>query len=92
MDTGDCAGGIGGTMTIYAKPYRRATGISHVIGGGCPNNLRLDATSTILFVTDAFEGGNAFVGQRTYPDGKNLGSYNGGAPGGVTTIPNTLPN
>jgi hypothetical protein len=91
-DTGDCAGGNGGTMTIYPKPYRRETGTSHVIGGGCPANLRLDATSTIAFFSDAFEGSASYVAQRTYPGGTTLGSYNGGNPGGTTTIPNTLPN
>jgi hypothetical protein len=91
LDAGDCASS-GGTMTVYPKPYKPTTGVSHAIGGACPMLPRLDAASTIMLFVDQFEGFSPYVGQRSYPDGKKLGSYFGGNPAGITTIPNTLPN
>jgi hypothetical protein len=92
-DPDECAGGVEGRMTIYAKPYRRQTGVSHDLGANCAGTLRLDATSTIAFVGDStVSGGRGYILQRTYPDGKALGTYSGGSPAGFTTIPNTLPN
>lgn len=88
---GLCAGGENGRVTIYPKPYRRAT--SHWFDvGNCPGPLRLDATSTILFLSDGTESGRAYVLQVAYPAGTQLGTYYGGHPIAFTTIPNTLPN
>lgn len=92
-DPSSCAGGAEGRMTIYPKPYQKSTGRSRVIGRNCSGTLRLNATSTVVFVGDAsVSGGYSFVLQRTYPDGRDLGIYTGGSPIGFTTIPNTLPN
>ena len=57
----------------------------------CYSNL--DATSTIVFYGDEdVSGSYTYIQQRTYPDGKDLGTYWGGGSGGFTTIPNRLPN
>jgi hypothetical protein len=88
-----CAGGSEGRMTIYPKPYQRSTGRSHQLGANCAGGIRLDATSTVVFVGDqSVSGAYTYILQRSYPDGKNLGTYNGVNPAGMTTIPNTLPN
>jgi hypothetical protein len=88
-----CAGGVEGRMTIYPRPYRKLTGRSHVVGQNCSGGIRLDATSTIVFVGDqSVSGGYGFILQHTYPGGRPLGTYSGGSPGGFTTVPNTLPN
>lgn len=89
----ECAGGVEGRMTIYTKPYGRHSGRSHDLGANCSGGLRLNATSTIVFVGDQDVSGSfTFVLQRSYPDGRDLGVYNDGDPGAMTTIPNTLPN
>jgi hypothetical protein len=88
-----CAGGIEGRMTVFPKPYKRATGRSHVVGQSCSTGLRLSADSSTVFVLDQdFAGINLFVLQRSFPDGRPEGSYRGGQSSSVTTIPNTLPN
>jgi hypothetical protein len=88
-----CAGGSEGRMTIYPKPYQRSTGHARVIGSNCSGWLRLNATSTVVFVEDQSIGGaTTFILQRTYPDGRHLGTFTRGNPVGFTTIPNTLPN
>jgi hypothetical protein len=88
-----CAGGAEGRMTIYPKPYQKTTGRSRVLGANCAGTLRLNATSTVVFVGDSsVSGGYSFILQRTYPDGRALGTYTNGNPAGFTTIPNTLPN
>jgi hypothetical protein len=87
-----CAGGVEGLMTIFPKPYRRATGQSHVIGRNCSTGLRLSADSKTVFVNDSSLNGKSFVLQRSFPDGLPEGSYRDGEPISFTTIPNTLPN
>lgn len=88
-----CAGGVEGLMTVFPKPYRRATGQSHIVGQSCSTGLRLSADSKTVFVLDQdFAGIAMFVLQRSFPDGKPEGSYRAGHATSVTTIPNTLPN
>jgi hypothetical protein len=88
-----CAGGVEGRMTIYPKPYSKMTGRSLVVGQNCSGGLRLNADSTIVYVGDQDVSGSfTYILQRSYPDGRHMGSYHGGSPGGFTTIPNTLPN
>jgi hypothetical protein len=92
-DPGQCAGGPEGRMTIYPKPYQKATGRTRLLGGNCVGGLRLNADSTIVFYGDADVSGSfGFIRQRAYPGGGDMGTYNGGDPGGFSTIPNTLPN
>ena len=89
----ECAGGIEGLMTIYPKPYQKATGFSKHVGVNCSGGLRLSADSSIVFVGDEDVSGTFFwILQRSFPDGKNLGVYHGGNTDGMTTLPNTLPN
>jgi len=88
-----CAGGVEGLMTIFPKPYRRETGISHVVGRNCSTGLRLSADSKTVFVLDeSVSGGGYYVLQRSFPDGVPGGSYHSGLATSITTIPNTLPN
>ncbi|MBD5654252.1 MAG: hypothetical protein IAI50_03605 [Candidatus Eremiobacteraeota bacterium] len=92
-DPDECAGGINGRMTIYPKPYAKATGISHDLGANCAAGLRLDATSTLVFTVDQDPSGSYnFILQATYPEGKRLGTYYGNKPGAFATIPSALPN
>jgi hypothetical protein len=88
-----CAGGVEGRLTIYPKPYQKDTGTSHDLGGICAGGIRLDATSSTLFMADQDVSGSfPFIRQRGYPDLGDMGTYNGGGMSGFTTIPNTLPN
>jgi hypothetical protein len=88
-----CAGGIEGRMTIYPKPYDRSTARSHDLNANCAGGIRLNADSTIVFVGDQDVSGSfSFILQRSFPDGRDMGIYHGGAPNAMTTIPNTLPN
>ncbi len=88
-----CAGGIEGLMSIFPKPYRRETGRSHIIGQNCSFDLRLSADSKTVFILDeGVDGGTSHILQRSFPDGVPGGSYHGGQPDSITTIPNTLPN
>ncbi|HEY7982444.1 MAG TPA: hypothetical protein VID19_13305 [Candidatus Eremiobacteraceae bacterium] len=88
-----CAGGIEGRMTIYHKPYSKKTAKSVVIGQNCTGGMRLNADSSIVYAIDQdVSGSYSYILQRSYPDGRSMGAYFGGAAGGFTTIPNTLPN
>lgn len=88
-----CAGGVEGRMTIYSKPYQKSTAVTRYLNANCAGGLRLDATSSTVFVGDSdVSGSYTYILQRTYPDGEGRGAYYGGRPGGFTTIPNTLPN
>jgi beta-propeller repeat-containing protein len=90
---GGCAGGVEGRMTIFPKPYRRETGIRHVVGRNCSFGMRLSADSKTVFILDeTVDQGTSYVLQRSFPDGAPEGSYHGGEPTSITTIPNTLPN
>jgi len=92
-DPDDCAGGIEGRMTIYPKPYEIATSVTHDLGANCAGWIRLNASSDIVFVGDEDVSGSfSFILQRSYPEGRGMGIYQGGNPDGFTTIPNTLPN
>lgn len=57
---GLCAGGENGRVTIYPKPYRKATSQWFDVGN-CPGPLRLDATSTVLFLGDGTQSGRASI-------------------------------
>jgi len=88
-----CAGGIEGRMVVYPKPYQKATGKAHDLNANCSGGMRLSADSTKVFVGDQDVSGSfTFILQRSFPDGRDEGSYMNGQPGGFTTIPNTLPN
>jgi hypothetical protein len=88
-----CAGGEEGRMTIYPKPYKPNDYQWHDIGQNCTGGLRLNRDSTIIFAGDEdVSGSYSYVIQSSYPDGRYMGSYHSGQPGGFTTIPNTLPN
>jgi hypothetical protein len=55
--------------------------------------MRLNADSSIVYAADQdVSGGISDILQRSYPDGRAMGVYHGGSPGGFTTIPNSLPN
>jgi hypothetical protein len=88
-----CAGGIEGLLTTFPKPYERAARPSLELGQNCSGTIRLDATSSIVFIGDeGVAGPPTFILQYSYPDGKPLGAFGGGEPGGFITIPNALPN
>jgi len=88
-----CAGGIEGRLTTYRKPYERNAGRSLDLGRNCSGTVRLDASSSIVFIGDSgVAGPPSFILQYSYPDGKPLGAFGGGEPGGFITIPNALPN
>jgi hypothetical protein len=88
-----CAGGTEGRMTIYPKPYSKQTSKSVVIGQNCTGGMRLNADSSVVYAADQdVSGSYSYILQRSYPDGRSMGAYFGGAAGGFTTIPNTLPN
>ncbi len=88
-----CAGGQEGRMTIYPKPYARNTAHAVDLNGNCVGQMRLDATSRIVFAFDeTVSGGTSYILQRGYPGGRNMGSYRRGDLSGITTIPNSLPN
>ena len=88
-----CAGGIEGRLTTYRKPYEKGIGRSLDLGYSCSGSLRLNADSSLVFIGDQdVSAGRSFILQRTYPEGKALGSFFGGSPYGFTTIPNRLPN
>ncbi len=88
-----CAGGIEGRMVVYPKPYQKATGKAHDLNANCSGGIRLSADSSTVFIGDQDVSGSfTFILQRSFPDGRDEGSYMNGQPGGFTTIPNTLPN
>lgn len=88
-----CAGGNEGLMTVYSKPYQKATGVTRLLGGNCAGGLRLSADSTVVFYGDEdVSGSHTFIRQASFPEGKSMGTYTGGQPEGFTTIPNSLPN
>jgi hypothetical protein len=88
-----CAGGEEGRMTIYPKPYRASTGHFVDLNGNCVGQMRLDATSSTVFAFDqTVSGAISYIIQRSYPDGRDMGTYRNGDLSGITTIPNTLPN
>ena len=93
-----CAGGYEGRMLIYPKPYGSTHTEHNLNATYCAGTFRLDATSTIIFVSDAtVSAGFPIIDQRSYPDAADEGQYTGGygshaSFGGFTTIPNTLPN
>jgi hypothetical protein len=99
-DPDECAGGLEGRMLIYIKPYRREAVRWRNLGADyCAGTIRLDATSTHIFVSDAtISAGFPLIDQRTYPGAEGSGIYEDGPDGysgyfsGFTTIPNTLPN
>jgi hypothetical protein len=95
-----CAGGLEGRMIIYPKPYlERNSRRRNLNATYCAGGFRLSSTSSLIFVSDTtVSAGYPLIDQRTYPSAKNEGVYgagqfgSGGAFGGFTTIPNTLPN
>jgi hypothetical protein len=89
-----CAGGLEGRMLVYTKPYGPKTATFHNLKSNyCAGNIRLDAKSANIFVSDAtISDGAPIVDQLTYPSSHPVASYSGGYFGGFTTIPNTLPN
>jgi hypothetical protein len=92
-DPDECAGGIEGLLTIFRKPYEGNVGRSLDLGRNCSGTVRLNADSSIVFIGDGgVAGPPSFILQFSYPDGKPLGAFGGGNPGGFITIPNTLPN
>jgi|HubBroStandDraft_4_1064222.scaffolds.fasta_scaffold00047_31 hypothetical protein len=95
-----CAGGFEGRMIIYPKPYEQRTSRRRNLAANyCAGTFRLDATSSIIFVSDStISAGFPLIDQRSYPSAKGSGVYQAGEFGssgyfgGFTTIPNTLPN
>jgi hypothetical protein len=95
-----CAGGIEGEMLVYPKPYGHRIGHKKDLNVQyCAGTFRLNATSTMIFVSDAtVSAGYPLIEQSSYPGGQFEGTYQAGplpsgdAFGGFTTIPNTLPN
>jgi hypothetical protein len=94
LDNPDCCqGGSGPRMVVYPKPYSRTTGRAHDFNTLISFGIKLSADSSKVFIGMVNTRGNfTLVDQRSFPDGRDEGSYTGGDPGGFTTIPNTLPN
>jgi hypothetical protein len=102
VDKIGCAGGHEGTMVVYERPY--GTKIAHRgnLRGNCPQQFRLDATSTHILFSDGIPEMptrdsqprcySQCVTQRTYPNLRQKAIYSGGVPYALTTIPNVLPN
>lgn len=89
----ECAGGIEGRMTIYPKPYSKATGFSRGLGANCAGSIRISADSTRVFVGDEDVSGSIFfILQRSFPNGSFMGEYDNGQASAFTTLPNVLPN
>ena len=78
-------------MTVYPKPYNKATGKSKVLGFECSGGIRLSANSKYVLIGDT-NLTNQIILQRTFPEGGNAGIYRGGDMDGMTTIPSSLPN
>jgi hypothetical protein len=92
-DPDQCAGGSEGRMTIFPPPYAGTVGTSRILGGNCPGGLWLNADSTLVFYDDTdVSSSDSFIRQATFPEGKRMGTYFGGATAAFATIPNTLPN
>jgi hypothetical protein len=92
-DPDQCAGGIEGELYIYQRPYGRRVGRSLDLGKNCSGGVRLNADSSVIFVGDeTVDGSYAYILQHTYPDGKALGAFSGGNPGGFVPVPSALPN
>jgi hypothetical protein len=96
---GLCAGGYNGQMTIYPKPYRPKTAVTHQLATTyCAGTFRLNKQSTLIFYSDStVSAGYPLIDEATYPDGTYVtqyenGYYSGGGFSGFTTIPNRLPN
>jgi hypothetical protein len=92
---GSCGGSNDARMTVYSKPYGPKTAIRSALEGlNCAGTFRLDATSSNMFVEDLTAGGAiSQIDQLSYPGATNEGSYGGSdPPGGMTTLPNVLPN
>ena len=95
-----CAGGIEGRMIIYPKPYEQRTSRRRILETTyCSGTFRLDATSKLIFYQDAtVSAAFPLIEESTYPGGHFLGTYQSspsgysGYFGGITTIPNALPN
>jgi hypothetical protein len=80
-------------MVVYSKPYSEETGRTHDLNANCSGGIKLSADSSKVFIGDQDVSGSfTFVDQRSFPDGRDEGSYTDGQAGGFTTIPNTLPN
>lgn len=84
----DCAT-IGGRFTIYSKPYNASTGVPHQLSPGCARDVRVNASSTRLFV---YNSNAVHIEQRSYPDGKSMGVYANGDGIAFTPLPAKLPN
>lgn len=92
---GSCGGSNDARMTVYSKPYGPKTAIRSTLDGlSCAGTFRLDATSSNMFV-EALTAGGAIsqIDQLSYPGATNEGGYgSSNPPGGMTTLPNVLPN
>jgi hypothetical protein len=92
-DPQSCSGGIEGQMTIYPKPYDQRTAHSVDLNGRCVGLVRLNAASSSVFALDRTSAfAQAYVIQRSYPQGSGNATYLHKYVGGFTTLPNTLPN
>ncbi len=93
-DPGSCAGTTDGRMTVYSKPYGPKTGVvTNLKGTNCPGTFRLDATSQNMFLSDSTASGISLIEQLSYPNAQMEGTYSDSDPtGGLTTLPNALPN
>ena len=86
-----CAGGVEGRMTVYPKPYDKATGRSRVLGFECASGLRLSADSKYVLFSDT-NLQKQQIYQHTFPDGGDAGIYHAPSWAGFTTIPSSLPD
>jgi hypothetical protein len=92
-DPDECAGGTEGRLVIHRKPYGTGRGRILDLGQNCSGGLRLDATSSTVFIGDEdVSASYSFVLQFSYPGGTPMGGYYNGDAGGFITVPNTLPN
>ena len=92
---GSCSGTNNARMTVYSKPYGPKTGVRSSLSGlSCAGTFRFDATSSTMFI-EGLTAGSVIsqIDQFSYPGLDNEGSYGGSdPPGGMTTLPNALPN
>jgi hypothetical protein len=93
---GGCVGSPEGQMVIYPKPYKVQTSHQRTLGATyCLGHFRLNANSTLVFAADSLvSDGYPIIDQHGYPNVRRDHGIYGSADsfGGLTTIPNTLPN
>ncbi|HEX4012370.1 MAG TPA: hypothetical protein VHX17_00620, partial [Candidatus Cybelea sp.] len=85
-----------GRLTIYPKPYAKATAETHDFNANiCAGGFRLDANSKHIYISDeTIDESYPLIDVRSYPSASGNASYvdYAGYTGGFTLLPSTLPN